>query len=192
MIFRSLQDIIDKMQEYHDKQQRWLLLHEKYLWEQAPADLFTKNVLPKKSQRCVHRVSYDSKSTITCDISDDDILTPTMDFDVMQNYQKLLRNIKAEAQKINKQLMKNKGLNSLERKYNKKKKRKNVPKDVNFKHDVNDLPSPDHPTKFHTAEDLYFEANDWPGREECVKLSLNEREDLNLPVYLSPENKGYE
>lgn len=37
--FRSLQFILAELHDYHSKQEQWLKLQEKLVWEQAPLDI---------------------------------------------------------------------------------------------------------------------------------------------------------
>lgn len=52
--------------------------------------------------------------------------------------------------------------------------------------------------KFHTtlftSGNLHFDATDWPSKEECVswKMPGDEEDELDVPVFLPPENKGFQ
>ena len=125
----------------------------------------------KKSQRCVKK-----SSTISCDFVD----SPIADFDTM-NLQNLFQYVESETQKINERMAKTNRLTGV---------------DDKNKDNYESTPQtyPKFPTTMSTSGEKYFDVAGWPHEEECRKwnLPINEKEDLKLPIFLPPENKGYE
>lgn len=182
------------------------------MWEQAPLEMQLAgnkikelgDVWTETGQRCVQQSVDDNKSTISCDLIDSQIATNTQ-FDITLNFQRLLQNVENEAKKINEQMAKNKRTlpkpvikkDVIEevKKLPKAKKgdtKKRSAKDENAK--MPPLGHPVFPTTMPTMSNLYFDATGWPSKEECMgwNLPLTDEDDLNIPVFLPPENKGYQ
>lgn len=184
------------------------------MWEQAPLEMQLvgnkikelDDIWSEKGQRCIHRSVDDSKSTITCDLIDNQIAT-NMQFDITLNFQRLLQNVENEAQKINEQMAKNKRTTLskpvIKRDFTEKVKKlpkesvKPETKNLNIKEEDTKMPPLGHsifPTTMSTSNNLYFDVTGWPTKDECLNwnLPVNEVDDLNIPVFLPPENKGYQ
>lgn len=163
------------------------------------------DIWSEKGQRCIHRSVDDSKSTITCDLIDNQLAT-NMQFDITLNFQRLLQNVESEAQKINEQMAKNKrSLPKPNIKQSVLEEVKKLPKEINVKslkkgagkEEESRMPPLGHsifPTTMSTSSNLYFDATGWPSKDECMgwNLPIGDIDDLNLPVFLPPENKGYQ
>lgn len=206
--FRSLKEILNDLHVYHGKQQQWLRLQERFVWEQSPLEsqlesqIFAykseklNSMLSNYGQRCVQRTSDDSKSAIICDFIDQQ--TASNFVDVTASLQKLLETVESETQKIDEQMAKNK-------KYSINKQRKFVPKedivimkaDEDIPTDESNMPQVLHSlysTYLSTSSNLYFDSASWPTKEDCMSwdLVLDEKDNLDLPVFLPPENKGFQ
>lgn len=50
------------------------------------------------------------------------------------------------------------------------------------------------PTTMSTSSNQYFDSTGWPMKEECLNwnLPVEQPDELNLPLFLPPENKGYQ
>nr|XP_022913333.1 tetratricopeptide repeat protein 17 [Onthophagus taurus] len=209
-LHESLQDILMELHDYHSQQQQWLRLQERLIWEQAPIEMQLvgysmdkiHDMFIKKGQRCIYRTSEDQKSTISCDFMDNHVAT-SMQFDIM-NFRRLLRNVENEAKKINDQMAKNKA--NYPRGASRKEKDKIQSKKEAVKHlgkvkskkekrsSMPPLGNPVFPTSTSTLNNLYFDVTGWPGKDECLNwdLDIDQEDNLNLPVFLPPENKGYQ
>ncbi|XP_018331207.1 tetratricopeptide repeat protein 17 isoform X2 [Agrilus planipennis] len=212
----SLQQILSDLHEYHGQQQQWLRLQERLLWEQVPfetriaeygADKI-ETFLSHRGQRCVQRDAADSKSTIICDFTDTRNAVG-LHVDMNLNLEKLLKNVESETLKISEQMSRSKnfaGGKTLSAKKNKKGDVKEIMDEsssnsrlnsINFEGGSFNIPPafhPKYPTTLSLSNDLYFDATSWPSKEECVKWNLppNPKELLNIPVFLPPENKGFQ
>lgn len=186
------------------------------MWEQAPfeAQLLGYNseklsaLLANRGQRCIQRTSENSKPTITCDFTDHQTVT-NLQVDVTLNLQRLLRNVESETQKISEQMARNKRrpvVRTLVVDYS-------TAEDMRLNNEKTDIPTliktsylpkessnmpevlyPTYPTSFTTSSNLYFDATGWPSKDECASwdLPLTEPDELDLPVFLPPENKGFQ
>ncbi|GJQ65171.1 hypothetical protein Trydic_g7312 [Trypoxylus dichotomus] len=211
-LHESLQDILTELHDYHSQQQQWLRVQDRLMWEQAPLDMQLvgnrmkelDEIRSEKGQRCIHRSGDDSKSTITCDLTDNQVAT-NLQFDITSNFQRLLQNVESEAQKINEQMAKNK--RSLPKPVIKRdiiKEVRKLPKEIRgetkkspVKGEAWRMPPLGHstfPSSMSTSSNMYFDSTGWPPRDECLNwnLPIGEIDDLNIPVFLPPENKGYQ
>ncbi|XP_063907336.1 tetratricopeptide repeat protein 17 isoform X2 [Zophobas morio] len=174
-----LQGILSDLHDFHSLQQHWLRLSKRLMWEHSSYDEELGNfqeealesMFGKKSQRCVKK-----SSTISCDFVD----SPIADFDTM-NLQNLFQYVESETQKINERMAKTNRLTGV---------------DDKNKDNYESTPQtyPKFPTTMSTSGEKYFDVAGWPHEEECRKwnLPINEKEDLKLPIFLPPENKGYD
>nr|XP_008192506.1 PREDICTED: tetratricopeptide repeat protein 17 isoform X1 [Tribolium castaneum] len=170
-----LQSILSDLHDFHSLQQHWLRLSKRLMWEHSSYDeelgnfqddVFDISNFGKKSQRCVKKMS-----TISCDLVD----SPIADFDTM-NLQNLFQYVESETQKINERMAKTSRLNTM-------KEGNNAPQNY-----------PKFPTTMSTSGEKYFDVAGWPSEEECKKwdLPVSDKDDLKLPIFLPPENKGYD
>lgn len=187
-----MQDILSDLHHYHSQQQQWLRLRERFIWEQAPVDTQTtlENLFSNREQRCVHKTSDNDKSTIMCDFIDP-IPSGGIHVDIIS----LLRNYESASKKINEHISQVK--QSATKVFPKK---DTINNKIIF--NSNEFKLKDHlppegevkyPTTMSWKNNLYFDETGWPSTEECVdwNLPLSEKEDLLLPVFMPPENKGY-
>lgn len=130
-------------------------------------------------QRCIQKTSDNSKPIISCDSYNQG---PEMD---QLNLQNLFQYVENEKQKINNQISKSSEEKFLNLEVNEDKK-------TNIK--TPPVLYPKFPTTMPTSGNLYFDVTGWPSKEECLRwnLAVEEEDDLNLPLYLPPENKGYQ
>ncbi|KAL1509209.1 hypothetical protein ABEB36_003981 [Hypothenemus hampei] len=171
----NLQNILTELHDYHSAQQQWLRLQERLMWETASFDYqFDGPDLidaPKNVQRCVKRTTG-GKPVISCDFYEK---APEVD---KLNLQSLFQIVENEKQKLVVS--------------------RNLPKEL----DVDKIRStkypskmafPKFPTSMSTKENQYFDVTGWPKKDECVewRLPVEEREELHIPVFLPPDNKGY-
>lgn len=51
-----------------------------------------------------------------------------------------------------------------------------------------------YPSTMPISTDKYFDIRGWPSKEECVSwnMPIREQDELDVPVFLPPENKGYQ
>lgn len=170
-----------------------LRLRERLIWEQAAIDtqVTLEYILPNREQRCVHKTSDNAESTIMCDFIDS---VPTGDIQV--DVLSLLKNYESASKKINDHITQVK--QSATKVFHPKKdaiNNKIVFNNNEFK--LRDHLPPDgelkYPTTMSWKSNLYFDETGWPSKEECVdwNLPLTEKEELLLPVFMPPENKGY-
>lgn len=207
---RSLQDILSDLHDYHSQQQQWVRLQERLTWEQAPFEVqlagYTSEklsaIMANRGQRCVQRNSDDSKPMITCDFTENHVAT-NLQVDITLSLQRLLRNVESETQKITEQMSKSK------RDFSPMPSRKNreavkekvrtlstVSADAVQEDGVN-MPPVTHqkyPSVLSTSSDKYFDVRGWPTKDECENwnLPVREHDELDIPVFLPPENKGFQ
>lgn len=155
-------------------------------------------LVSKKGQRCIQRNSDNSKPVITCDFTDDHIATD-FEVDIILNLQRILQNVKSETERITEHMRKRDVVKEKKKKVVKlkaaAKEEKINPEEV--KEDESKMPPVLHqkfPVNLATSGDQYFDAMEWPKKEECEKwnLPIKERDELDVPVFLPPENKGYQ
>ncbi|XP_017779959.1 PREDICTED: tetratricopeptide repeat protein 17 isoform X2 [Nicrophorus vespilloides] len=179
----SLQDILTDLHDLHGKQQQILGLREKILWEVVPYEL---NMIMERSKQqnkakrnCVHEI-VDEKLVITC-------------YAKIQN--------EDEEQMVNKMEyyhIANKA-NLVEKEVEEHIVEEPDPKKIIMNgNDVGNfvLPKipPKYPTTMGTSNNLYFDSVRWPSKDECAEwdLPLKEKENLDLPVFIPLENKGFQ
>lgn len=131
-----------------------------------------ESVFGKKNQRCVKK-----SSTISCDLVD----SPITDFDTL-NLQNLFQYVESETQKINERMATTNLLDTTAFKTTKNDDEMSGEHYLKF------------PTTMSTTGEKYFDSANWPSEEDCQEwnLPIGEKDDLKLPVFLPPENKGYE
>lgn len=51
-----------------------------------------------------------------------------------------------------------------------------------------------YPSTMPISTDKYFDIRGWPSKEDCVdwNMPIREQDELDVPVFLPPENKGYQ
>ncbi|KAF5282200.1 hypothetical protein FQR65_LT02897 [Abscondita terminalis] len=201
-LHESLQGILSDLHDYHSQQQQWLRLQERLMWEQAPfeAQLIGYSseklsaILSNRGQRCIQRTSENSKPTITCDFTDHQAVT-NLQVDVTLNLQRLLRNVESETQKINEQMARNKRRPAQVSK-NQESRIEKIDKNVapNTDQDMPPVLHATYPTTLSTSTNVHFDATGWPSKEECNSwnLPVTQTDELDLPVFLPPENKGFQ
>lgn len=212
--FRSLQGILTELHDYHSLQEQWLRLQERLMWEQAPleAKLVAYNpdtfsaMLANRGQSCMQRTGDDGKpSVLSCDFnSDSQMMAHNLQIDITLSLQMLLRNVESQAQKISEQMSKGKRYVS---KIISQKTKKEVPPKPKYVSSFNSLSvDSDELVVPATQEPIYpadmvisktsvnFDNPGWPTKQQCVqwKLYANTEKDDVLPVFLLPENKGFE
>ncbi|XP_066252360.1 tetratricopeptide repeat protein 17 [Euwallacea similis] len=177
----DLQSILFELHDYHSIQQQWLRLQERLMWETASFDYQYDAVgpeildAPKKVQRCLKRTTG-GKPMISCDFYEK---TPEMD---KLNLHSLFQIVENEKHKFISHPL-NLRLSSIQDDYGKSKPADHMLR-VGF---------PKFPTSMPTKGNQYFDVTGWPRKEECMEwnLPIEEKEDLHLPLFLPPENKGY-
>lgn len=201
---RSLQGILSELHDYHSQQQQWVRLQERMFWEQAPfeVDLASYSsdklsaMMNKRGQRCVQRNGDDSKPVITCDFTDDHAAT-NLQVDITLSLQRLLRNVESETKKITEHMSSGKReINKIVQKHMIEPLEKKINLLSNVKSDgaMPPLTHEKFPTSFSSSVNQYFDITGWPKKEECLKwnLPIMEDDELDIPVFLPPENKGYQ
>ncbi|XP_076274033.1 tetratricopeptide repeat protein 17 isoform X2 [Rhynchophorus ferrugineus] len=173
----DLQSILSDLHDYHSMQQQWLRLQERLMWEHATSfDLYYDTMqplvldTPKKVQRCNVKKPNGGKPIISCDFDDQ---SPDLG---SLNLQSLYQMVENEKHKLN------------------LKGRLNLHNIDGFDAEKNDAVFPKFPITMSTKDNQYFDVTGWPKKEDCLKwnLPLDENENFNLPVFLAPENKGYQ
>lgn len=174
----DLQSILTALHDYHSIQQQWLRLQERLMWEHASFDLHYDTApemlqAPKKIQRCIKKTIGD-KPIISCDFYEKSPDVGTLN---LQNLYQIVENEKHKLHASNN----NFNLNKQEGKKDSKEK--------GF-----DMVYAKFPTTMSTKGNQYFDVTGWPEKEECTQwnLPLEEKDNFNLPVFLPPENKGYQ
>lgn len=122
-----------------------------------------------------------------------------MQVDITLNLQQILQNVESETQKITEQITTSKKEELLKKSDSAKRKRGSSPtlKIGTSNDDGLNMP-PMLPQKFpvsvSTSGNKYFDVTGWPTKQECRKwnLPIKGRGELDLPVFLPPENKGYQ
>lgn len=186
-----LEGILTDLHNYHSQQQQWVRLQERLLWEQSAFDIKFDNVgafkagesmAGKKVQRCVQKMSEDSKPIITCNFYNQ---APTID---TLKFQTLFDDVEKEKKKLSEPMSHSKMASS------EKSSEKSDAKKKAFVGRTPPVLYPKFPTTMSTTNNLYFDATGWPTKEECLKwnLPVDEKDELDLPVYLPPENKGFQ
>lgn len=158
--------------------------------------------MTRRGQRCVQRNSDESKNTITCDFTDDHLAT-NLQVDITLSLQRLLRNVESETLKITQQMWRGKGeeqrvvqQNVIEPLKEKIREVPSVEAKVRQEEGLNAPPilHQKYPASLASSANQYFDVTGWPKKEECVDwdLPVTEPDELDLPVFLPPENKGYQ
>lgn len=186
----SLQGILTDLHNYHSQQQQWLRLQERLMWEhssfEVQIDGFHSDNLDsvpgKKVQRCFQKTSGTSKPIISCE----DFYNSGPDLDSL-NVESLFNYVESEKRKLNDHIAKpaKKFAKVLKKKAaNEKKSLGKTPPLLHLKY----------PTTMSTATNQYYDATGWPTKEQCLEwnLPIHQKDDLDLPVYLPPENKGFQ
>lgn len=178
------------------------------------------SVLPNQGQRCVQKMSKDQKPTITCDFAssqtskltkylhNNDIIEPFLQV-VQSSYTDLKQKMSLiKSQRVQKKTTKKQGRLKIENNVNKnvvfddklreiglefEEFHKNVLDDLDVSKMVPLLPEK-YPTAYPIPDNLYFDQKGWPNKDECVQwnLPISGKDYLKVPVYLPPENKGYQ
>ncbi|XP_018572773.1 tetratricopeptide repeat protein 17 isoform X3 [Anoplophora glabripennis] len=185
----SLQGILSDLHDFHSQQQQWLRLQERLMWEHASFeyqyeglhhDTVDSGPTERKIQRCVQKTSDNSKAIISCDSYNH---APDVDH---LNLQNLFQYVENEKQKINDQISR-----AIEEKTNRQDET-NEEKKNHIK--TPPVLYPKFPTTMPTSSNQYFDSTGWPMKEECLRwnLPVEQPDDLNLPLFLPPENKGYQ
>ncbi|XP_071442171.1 tetratricopeptide repeat protein 17-like [Hetaerina americana] len=99
----SLRDMLVELQEYHKKQEEWLKLQEKLLWEQAPLEVRLMNygqdkILSTSSgqhKNCIHH-QKEGHMILSCDLE----ASHTLESDITLSLQLLMKNVVSQAKKI--------------------------------------------------------------------------------------------
>lgn len=162
-------------------------LQERLLWEQAPLEAKFKlgNILSNHGQRCVQRTTDNSISTIMCDFINQP-LPSNAHVDIIS----LLKNFESASKTINEHisLIKKKGTKI----FNKNKIMLEVP-DIKTKDDIPIDSMQKYPMTMSLKSNLHFDLTGWPSKDKCMEwnLPVKEKDDLLLPVFMPPENKGY-
>ncbi|XP_050299085.1 tetratricopeptide repeat protein 17-like isoform X4 [Anthonomus grandis grandis] len=166
----DLQNILSELHDYHSILQQWLRLQERLMWETATFNYEFDSMNPdmshvsKKVQRCIKKTTG-NKPIISCEFYDK---TPEVEklnlhslFEIVENERQRLEQFNLETTKINIEPSK--------------------------------LGLPRFPTSMPTKANKYFDATGWPKKDECVEwaLVLEDKDDLELPVFIPPDNKGY-
>lgn len=173
-------------------------LQERLLWEQAPleAKLVAYSpetfsaMLANRGQSCTQRSGDDNKPGIlSCDLNTDtQMMAHNLHIDITLSLQMLLRNVESQAQKISEQMSRGKWED---------KKRKWQENKKTFKIDDEILEPPTLDTKYPASMDVPMSSEDfddssWPTRQQCGQWKLDFNMDKVFPVFLPPENKGFE
>ncbi|KAJ8969284.1 hypothetical protein NQ314_001822 [Rhamnusium bicolor] len=151
-----------------------------YQYEGLHSESIDSSINERKIQRCVQKTSDNSKPIISCDSYNH---IPEVDH---LNLQNLFQYVENEKQKINDQISK-----TIEEKTNRQEdgseEKKNSIKTPPVLY-------PKFPTTMPSTGNQYFDVTGWPTKEECLSWNLPvvEDDDLNLPLFLPPENKGYQ
>nr|CAI5851357.1 unnamed protein product [Callosobruchus analis] len=126
-------------------------------------------------QRCIQKSGENSEAVISCEAYD----PPEVDH---LNLQNIFQYVENEKQKIHSQINKASEEN-LENDDKKQQSSKAPP-----------VLYPKFPTSMSTTGNQYFDVTGWPTKEECHEwhLPVDEEENLKLPLFLPPENKGYQ
>ncbi|XP_060531148.1 tetratricopeptide repeat protein 17 isoform X2 [Cylas formicarius] len=161
---RDLQEVLDDLHEYHSLQQRWLRLQERVIWEHASFNYHgvpTNDLHLEVRTRQVQRCVQKTSGHSKKPVISCDFYDKGLDVADL-NLQNLHELIENERAKLNEQL-----------------------RDI--------LKSSPEQLKPTLKDSFYFDAGGWPANEECLlwNIPVNERDNLNLPVVLPPENKGY-
>ncbi|XP_046394814.1 tetratricopeptide repeat protein 17 [Ischnura elegans] len=99
----SLRDMLVELQEYHKKQEEWLKLQEKLLWEQAPLEVRLMNYGQDKilsagsghNKNCIHH-QKEGHMILSCDLE----ASHTLETDITLSLQLLMKNVVNQAKKI--------------------------------------------------------------------------------------------
>ncbi|CAH1997575.1 unnamed protein product [Acanthoscelides obtectus] len=180
----SLQGILSDLHDYHSQQQQWLRLQERLMWEHASFEYQFEGLQNNLKfpggmmQRCIQKPGENSEPVISCEAYD----PPEVDH---LNLQNIFQYVENEKQKIHSQINKasEEKFSSLEN--DEKKQQSSEAPPVLY---------PKFPTSMSTSGNQYFDVTGWPTKEDCHawNLPVDEEEDLKLPLFLPPENKGYQ
>ncbi|KAL3267073.1 hypothetical protein HHI36_011213 [Cryptolaemus montrouzieri] len=190
-IQKFFQGILVDLQDYHDHQMYWLKLQERSLWEQASFEkqlvgLKTHgfNVLLKSlNKKCVQEMAENPNKFVSCDLTQSSEVEEFDQFDM----QSLFSFIESETQQINRYLAKGKQPEEILR------NKIEFPVLQGAKSEEEIQLSEEAKTVSEESQLIYFDDPNWPDKKECHKwnLPLNENENLDLPVYLPLNDKGY-
>lgn len=157
-----LQGILSDLHDFHTKQQRWLSLQERFFWEIAPNEF--KMSLALSEQLTASSLNINTYKGFK------------------NNIEKMLDSYKDKLGQNEQtpEAFKDAIPIPLEKTKDEQTEDENLVQK--------------YPTSMNVPDNLYFDSSKWPSREECTEwnLPLTEEEDLNLPIVLPPENKGYD
>lgn len=196
--YSSLQEILLELHDYHSQQEQWLRLQERLLWEQAPLEeklvayspeTFSA-MLEKRGQTCTQRSGDDNKpGVLSCDLNTDtQMMAHNLHIDITLSLQMLLRNVESQAQKISEQMSKG-TWEDKKKKWQKKRFPSKMEDDI--------LEPPTLDAKYPSSMDIPlsnedFDDSSWPTRQQCGQWKLDFNTNKIYPVFLPPENKGFE
>lgn len=179
------------------------------MWEQAPleAKLVAYSpetfsaMLANRGQSCMQRTGDDNKpGTLSCDLNtDSQIMAHNLQIDITLSLQMLLRNVESQAQKISEQMSRG-NWGDRKKKWQDGSKEQSllgkVIANVGGELNGNNNPptkEPKYPAHLDvpmSSED--FDDANWPTRQQCGQWKLDFDNNKVYPVYLPPENKGFE
>lgn len=181
-------------------------LQEHLLWEQVPFEtkMFAYSpetlgkMLTERGQSCMQR-NDGEKGTLSCDLNSDSRITAhNLQIDLTLSLHMLLRNVESQAQKISEQMSKGRWQERKKKWQETKKNGPSLGKILNLGIDINDNRNPPtKETKYPAHMDVpmmsdEFDESGWPTRQQCGQWKLDLETNNIYPVYLPPENKGYE
>ncbi|XP_067009164.1 tetratricopeptide repeat protein 17 [Anabrus simplex] len=189
----SLQSILTELHEYHVRQEQWLKLQEKLMWQQAPLEMRLLGqdqqslaaVLRATGQSCVQRLQG-GRPTLSCDLnSDSQVLAHSLQVDFALSLQMLLKNVESQAKKISEQMARRLGHD--QPLPNTSRAHPDVQKHRQRQHTLPSQP----PSSFVPGNPT--ESEGWPSKEECTAFADKFPRPKDFPsVFLAPEARGLE
>lgn len=125
------------------------------------------------------------------------MMAHNLQIDITLSLQMLLRNVESQAQKISEQMNKGKWEERKKKWQDSKKHPEKNKINVNIADLDNAMDPPTLDAKYPPSMDVPMSSEDfddssWPTRQQCGQWKLDLNNNKIFPVFLSPENKGFE
>ncbi|CAG5102000.1 Similar to ttc17: Tetratricopeptide repeat protein 17 (Danio rerio) [Cotesia congregata] len=194
-LHKRLDDIVTKLHAQQKDYTEWLKLEEKILCERmkTPFAAFRAHrlgpILSNRGQSCMQRDGDDAM--LSCQVANDNqMFAHNLLVDIGVSLQQL-KNVENQVEKINDRMSTAKVLPSKNEHFSP------IPKNSNDRSTefFTVFMEPTSKPKYYNFEikksNREFENKNWPDQSECEKPSLLIDTKQYIPIYLSPENKGY-
>ncbi|XP_057331402.1 tetratricopeptide repeat protein 17 isoform X1 [Microplitis mediator] len=194
-LHKRLDDIVTDLHAQQKDYTEWLKLEEKILCERmkTPFAAFRAHrlgpILSHRGQSCMQREGDDA--ILSCQVTNDNqMFAHNLLVDIGVSLQQL-KNVENQVEKINDRMSTAKVLPSKNEKFSEIQKNSNVRSTEFFTVFMEPTSKPKYYNFEIKKSNREFENKNWPDQSECEKSGLLIDTKQYVPIYLSPENKGY-